>query len=423
MIADGGGSNLYPPELEGTFTPDEVRERIYGSKIVLVSEQAMLNVIYTLKACMLIMYSRLTAGLRDERNVRLVTAYVVAGWLATQVAFFTACRPFRGYWAVPPPDPQCTTLEHYAIVQGCFNISSDLLMLFIPMPLVARARLPWRQKVALALVFSLGLFVVTAALLTKVFNLTDVYSPEYMLWYVREAGVAVCVTNLPMIWPVLRDWFPALRYVPHGTSAHKGQGRSGAAGGGRSGRTGHSVAGRGGTGTEPGLDLERFETHSTTKLNKMTSVSDETSSAVLSAADAGRSPTRDSWGVGVRRATNSIARVEDLEMAMAANGGDLGGDKEFGDRSVAEDPFDTESQHSSEAYLGRVQSPQRFVLPERTTDPWSVSGEPGRKLTKTDKEYKKKPTLGMIQVQTTVDVTEERAQGSRAAKGHGWEIA
>ena len=39
VIAGGGGSNLYPPELTGTFTPEEVAERIQGSKIVVVSEQ------------------------------------------------------------------------------------------------------------------------------------------------------------------------------------------------------------------------------------------------------------------------------------------------------------------------------------------------------------------------------------------------
>lgn len=32
-----------------------------------------------------------------------------------------------------------------------------------------------------------------------------------MLWYTREASVAVYVANLPMIWPLLREWFPLLR--------------------------------------------------------------------------------------------------------------------------------------------------------------------------------------------------------------------
>ena len=39
VIADGGGSNLYPPGTESTFTPEDIQERIYGSKIVIISEQ------------------------------------------------------------------------------------------------------------------------------------------------------------------------------------------------------------------------------------------------------------------------------------------------------------------------------------------------------------------------------------------------
>lgn len=76
--------------------------------------------------------------------------------------------------------------------------------------------LPWRQKIVVAFIFSLGIFVIIAALLTKVFNLTDVYDPSYMLWYIREASVAVYMSNLPMIWPLLREWFPCLRALTPG---------------------------------------------------------------------------------------------------------------------------------------------------------------------------------------------------------------
>jgi hypothetical protein len=38
VIAQGGGSNLYPPG-HWSFTQQEIDERIKGSKIVIVSEQ------------------------------------------------------------------------------------------------------------------------------------------------------------------------------------------------------------------------------------------------------------------------------------------------------------------------------------------------------------------------------------------------
>lgn len=121
----------------------------------------MLTGIYSLKACLLIMYARLTNGTTFKKWVKYLSVYVVIGWVSTEIAFFTACTPFAGYWAVPPPNPQCTTLQHYAIVQATFNISSDLAMLFIPIPMFISLRLPLKQKVVLCGVFSLGIFVVS----------------------------------------------------------------------------------------------------------------------------------------------------------------------------------------------------------------------------------------------------------------------
>ena len=34
-----------------------------------------------------------------------------------------------------------------------------------------------------------------------------------MLWYIREASVAVYVANLPILWPLLREWIPFLRHA------------------------------------------------------------------------------------------------------------------------------------------------------------------------------------------------------------------
>jgi hypothetical protein len=165
---------------------------------------------------MLIMYTRLTLGLTANRLVYYLSGYVAIGYIASQIAFFTICIPFTGYWAMPPPDPQCSTLTHYSIVQGVFNISADILMLFIPLPLITTLSMPLKQKAILMVIFSLGLFVIVAAILNKVINLTNIWSPVYMLWYTGESSVAVYVSNLPMIWPLMREVFPKLRSLRPG---------------------------------------------------------------------------------------------------------------------------------------------------------------------------------------------------------------
>ncbi|KAH0537087.1 hypothetical protein FGG08_006089 [Glutinoglossum americanum] len=85
------------------------------------------------------------------------------------------------------------------------------MMLLIALPLFINAQLPLKNKIALIVIFGMGSFVIVAAILTKVFNLSDIYDTRYMLWYVREASTAVYVSNLPLIWPLLREWFPFLR--------------------------------------------------------------------------------------------------------------------------------------------------------------------------------------------------------------------
>ena len=48
-----------------------------------------------------------------------------------------------------------------------------------------------------------------------------------MLWYTRESSVAVYVGNLPLIWPLLRDWFPSLRRFTPGNKSSEREKRSG----------------------------------------------------------------------------------------------------------------------------------------------------------------------------------------------------
>lgn len=388
VIADGGGSNLFPPGLDATFTQSDIDDRIYGSKIVVVSEQAMLNVIYTIKACMLLMYTRLTLGLRDGRMVRWLAAYVATGWFATELAFFTACRPFSGYWALPPPDPQCTTLANYAIVQASFNISSDILMLGIPIPLIVRMKLPWRQKIVLVFIFSLGVFVVIAALLTKIFNLTNVYSPGYMLWYVREASVAVYVSNLPMIWPLLREWFPSLKYMSPGF----GRSRYTGAGAKKSRRNKTARYGE--------------SQNSTIKLPTGARMA---SDSTFDAPELHRKASRDAYD-------------DDIEMAMAVHGVGIH-DK---DASASdEEELKPKSWRGRERIaspgpeekgwpFARLQNARRAATasPESLTD-----SDPDFRLMKMEDSAKQKVIKG-IQVHTVVEVREEQASPA-AQTGRG----
>lgn len=59
-VASGGGSNFMTPEEEAALTPEIIKERISGSKWVVVSEHSMLIAIWSMKACMLHLYASIT---------------------------------------------------------------------------------------------------------------------------------------------------------------------------------------------------------------------------------------------------------------------------------------------------------------------------------------------------------------------------
>lgn len=59
-VASGGGSNLMTDEEKANLTDKIIAERTRGSKWVFVSEHAFILCVWSLKACMLVIYARIT---------------------------------------------------------------------------------------------------------------------------------------------------------------------------------------------------------------------------------------------------------------------------------------------------------------------------------------------------------------------------
>ncbi|KAH8803245.1 hypothetical protein F5884DRAFT_682416 [Xylogone sp. PMI_703] len=201
-------SNYLPPEELARLTPDEVKSAIWGSKMNLVLEEFTLTTIWLIKACILIMYSRLTMGLGQHFAVKCVGWYCAFGYVLVQVLYLAVwCRPIQQYWAVPVRDEQCASYRNHMITATVFNVSSDLMMLLIPLPLLITSRLPLKRKLVLCCVFGLGIFVILAAILNRYYNFHNNYSLIFLNWYVGEVATAVFVGNIPLCWPLLRRIF------------------------------------------------------------------------------------------------------------------------------------------------------------------------------------------------------------------------
>jgi hypothetical protein len=204
-------SNLFPPGFDvTTLSSYELSRRRYGSKMVVVVEQTQIAVIWACKACLLIMYHRLTrTALRNENvAIKLLASYVALGFVVMEILYFAAwCRPISEYWAVPTSSSQCNALINHRITKAVFNLSSDIIMLVIALQMLIRSLLPLKRKLILCGIFSLGIFVIIASILNSYYSFVNPYRQTWTGWYVRESSTAILVANLPFTWTILRDLF------------------------------------------------------------------------------------------------------------------------------------------------------------------------------------------------------------------------
>jgi hypothetical protein len=96
-------------------------------------------------------------------------------------------------------------------------------MLAIGVPMFIRIQIPLSKKVPLVGVFSLGIFVIIAAVLSKSSSWRDPYSDAWVYWYVRESATAVIVANLPFVWLLYRRMFGVRTTSASGSRSKSGQ--------------------------------------------------------------------------------------------------------------------------------------------------------------------------------------------------------
>jgi hypothetical protein len=179
-IVRDSSSNLLPPGFDvNSLTKQDVRERQYGSKMVLVVEQCQCVTIWLVKACLLVLYLRLTTARKENIAVRVLFGYIIATFIVMDGLYFGYwCQPFHNYWAVPTPNPQCDAATNHLITNAVFNLTSDCAMLIIGLPMFLRLNLPLKKKIPVVLIFSLGIFTIVAAVLNKVYSFTQPFGAQ-----------------------------------------------------------------------------------------------------------------------------------------------------------------------------------------------------------------------------------------------------
>ncbi|KAF9887271.1 hypothetical protein FE257_010399 [Aspergillus nanangensis] len=208
----GLANNSMTDEQRASLSPDsqEYHLRVGGSKTQVIGWSLYTTLLWLLKACMAIFYSRLTAGLINMRlRVQIAYAFIAVTYLAVILSILLGCQPMSKNWQIyPDPGNYCQpAVSHIDVyVTVVLNVATDLYLITIPTPMLFKARLPWREKLELLVLFSGGIFVMAAGILRCVLIVTAGADGAQQAgsWACRETFVAVIIGNAPMIYPLCR---------------------------------------------------------------------------------------------------------------------------------------------------------------------------------------------------------------------------
>ncbi|KAF5710863.1 integral membrane protein [Fusarium globosum] len=171
-----------------------------------------------IKISVLALYTRL-----GDKMLRK-TAFVMMGVVGCQaganvLACIFQCSPVPAAYDITilPEDKKCVDINAFYLANAAVNIFTDILTYTLPIPLVARLRVPRRQKISLAIILGLGLFacissIIRITYIPKMLSSSDstwVIS-DAMYWSVIETNIGILAASIPSYKAIAKKYAPRL---------------------------------------------------------------------------------------------------------------------------------------------------------------------------------------------------------------------
>jgi len=174
--------------------------------------------LYVLKFSILTMYLTIFPSGRSKQRIALYLAFACT-------AIFALTAPLMAiFWCGPHVE------KHWALESGCtfwnrklfiidwiMNMLSDIMILLLPFPLLAKLSLSRRQIVALCVTFGLGTVTIVVSTLRFSTFIRHAFLPLY-IWSCAEISTGIMVVSLPALRPLLRKAGSAVN--PNSTRRH-----------------------------------------------------------------------------------------------------------------------------------------------------------------------------------------------------------
>ncbi|KAL5339806.1 hypothetical protein BJX70DRAFT_139713 [Aspergillus crustosus] len=247
-IAGGAGRHV------GEVDPSSV---VVTLKAILPLEALYGIVMSLVKTSIMVFYLNIFGSKRSFRMGVAITMTIVWLWaISVILETLLLCRPLAFNWDITLEGGKCGNRNATYVVTGTLNLVTDLMVMALPIPHIWKLQLGIAKKIALSVVFSMGLLVSIISVVRLValmaIDFNDITHSVQMgvLWTVVEPELAILCANMPILKPVLSRIFPRLfstNQKSYGVSDPQAFERLGGSGGG-----GYSVSRMNrSTGTQP----------------------------------------------------------------------------------------------------------------------------------------------------------------------------
>ncbi|KAL0938517.1 uncharacterized protein CTRU02_205127 [Colletotrichum truncatum] len=167
------------------------------------------------KVSLLIFYSRLSPQKWFRWSVWITLGVIASYSFGIFFALVFACDPIAMSWDVTITEGTCINRPSLYIATAVANIGSDILLFALPVPIVVKLQIPFRQKIGLFVIFAVGsLTVITSiirvSLLPSMLNTTDeTWTIAYViLWVIIEANLFIMCAAFPTLRKFFRHIAP-----------------------------------------------------------------------------------------------------------------------------------------------------------------------------------------------------------------------
>ncbi|KAE8350046.1 hypothetical protein BDV28DRAFT_47932 [Aspergillus coremiiformis] len=169
-------------------------------KMIIPGSTLYVTSLWLIKAGMVCFYKRLADRTHYQRIYNLVFTLLAATWLTIFFNIVFKCFPVDRIWDLDHPERACSHKQdqiNYWITI-LFNITSDIIIICLPIAQVLRLRIPFKQKLGVLSIFLLGILVVITSIIRAIFSSQNKQLITCTVSMI-ETAMAIIASSLPVL--------------------------------------------------------------------------------------------------------------------------------------------------------------------------------------------------------------------------------